>query len=170
MTVVAEQRVVMDDVAAAIELQRVRGHLANAGSLKASKPDVVAAVSDMALAQAQDRQAGFARRRRMVHQARQGRGRGSASQEPVHRALLAVSQNGRPERTGSGSSLHGRTPDFRQNGPRRPATIAGPCRNQRFGNLFARITEFRTVATRYDKTAESIAAAVHVVTGVVAAT
>ena len=37
-------------------------------------------------------------------------------------------------------------------------------------NFFARIKEFRAVATRYDKTAESFAAAIHLVARVVAAT
>ncbi len=37
-------------------------------------------------------------------------------------------------------------------------------------NLFAKIKEFRAVATRYDKTGESFAAAIHLVAGVVAAT
>ncbi len=38
------------------------------------------------------------------------------------------------------------------------------------GNFFARIKEFRAIATRYDKTDESFAAAIHLVSGVVAAT
>ena len=37
-------------------------------------------------------------------------------------------------------------------------------------NLFARLKEFRAVATRYDKTDASFAAAIHLVAGVVAAT
>ena len=37
-------------------------------------------------------------------------------------------------------------------------------------NLFARIKEFRTVATRHDKTDESFAAGIHLVTGAIAAT
>ena len=37
-------------------------------------------------------------------------------------------------------------------------------------NLFGKIKEFRAVATRYDKTDESFAAAIHLVSGVVAAT
>ena len=37
-------------------------------------------------------------------------------------------------------------------------------------NFFARIKEFRAVATRYDKIDESFAAAIHLVAGVVAAT
>ena len=37
-------------------------------------------------------------------------------------------------------------------------------------NFFARVKEFRAVATRYDKTDESFAAAIHLVAGVVAAT
>ncbi len=37
-------------------------------------------------------------------------------------------------------------------------------------NLFAKLKEFRAVATRYDKTDESFAAAIHLVAGVVAAT
>ena len=37
-------------------------------------------------------------------------------------------------------------------------------------NFFARIKEFRAVATRYDKTGESFAAAIHLVAGVIAAT
>ena len=37
-------------------------------------------------------------------------------------------------------------------------------------NFFAGIKEFRSVATRYDKTDESFAAAIHLVAGVVAAT
>ena len=37
-------------------------------------------------------------------------------------------------------------------------------------NFFARIKEFRAVVTRYDKTDESFAAAIHLVAGVVAAT
>lgn len=37
-------------------------------------------------------------------------------------------------------------------------------------NFFARIKEFREVATRYDKTDESFAAGIHLVAGVVAAT
>ncbi len=40
----------------------------------------------------------------------------------------------------------------------------------RTGNFFARIREFRAVATRYDKTDASFAAAIHLVSGVVAAT
>ncbi len=38
------------------------------------------------------------------------------------------------------------------------------------GNFFARIREFRAIATRYDKPGESFAAAIHLVSGVVAAT
>ena len=37
-------------------------------------------------------------------------------------------------------------------------------------NFFARIKEFRPVATRYDKTDESFAAGIHLVAGVIAAT
>ena len=37
-------------------------------------------------------------------------------------------------------------------------------------SFFARIKEFRAVATRYDKTDESFAAAIHLVAGVVTAT
>ena len=37
-------------------------------------------------------------------------------------------------------------------------------------NFFAKIKEFRAVATRYDKTDESFAAAIHLVAGVIAAT
>lgn len=37
-------------------------------------------------------------------------------------------------------------------------------------NFFAKIKEFRAVATRYDKTDESFAAGIHLVAGVVAAT
>ena len=37
-------------------------------------------------------------------------------------------------------------------------------------NFFARIKEFRAVATRYDKTDESFAAAINLVAGVIAAT
>ncbi len=37
-------------------------------------------------------------------------------------------------------------------------------------NFFSRIKEFRAVATRYDKTDASFAAAIHLVSGVVAAT
>ena len=37
-------------------------------------------------------------------------------------------------------------------------------------NFFAKIKEFRSVATRYDKTDESFAAAVHLAAGVIAAT
>ena len=40
----------------------------------------------------------------------------------------------------------------------------------RTGNVFARIREFRAVATRCDKPGESFAAAIHLVSGVVAAT
>ncbi len=40
----------------------------------------------------------------------------------------------------------------------------------RIENFFARIREFRAVATRYDKTDASFAAAIHLVSGVVAAT
>ncbi len=40
----------------------------------------------------------------------------------------------------------------------------------RIENFFARIKEFRAVATRYDKTDTSFAAAIHLVSGVVAAT
>ena len=40
----------------------------------------------------------------------------------------------------------------------------------RIENFFARIREFRAVATRYDKTDTSFAAAIHLVSGVVAAT
>ncbi len=40
----------------------------------------------------------------------------------------------------------------------------------RTGNVFARIKEFRSIATRYDKPGESFAAAIHLVSGVVAAT
>ena len=40
----------------------------------------------------------------------------------------------------------------------------------RTGNVFARIKEFRAIATRYDKTDASFAAAIHLVSGVVAAT
>ena len=40
----------------------------------------------------------------------------------------------------------------------------------RIENFFARIKEFRAIATRYDKTDESFAAAIHLVSGVVAAT
>ncbi len=40
----------------------------------------------------------------------------------------------------------------------------------RIENFFARIKEFRAVATRYDKTDESFAAAIHLVAGVIAAT
>ncbi len=39
----------------------------------------------------------------------------------------------------------------------------------RIENVFARIREFRAVATRYDKTDASFAAAIHLVSGVVAA-
>ncbi len=39
----------------------------------------------------------------------------------------------------------------------------------RTGNVFSRIREFRAVATRYDKPGESFAAAIHLVSGVVAA-
>ena len=37
-------------------------------------------------------------------------------------------------------------------------------------NFFAKIKEFRAIATRYDKTDKSFAAAIHLVSGVVAAT
>ena len=37
-------------------------------------------------------------------------------------------------------------------------------------NLFAKLKEFRAVATRYDKTDASFAAAIHLMAGVVAAT
>ena len=37
-------------------------------------------------------------------------------------------------------------------------------------NFFAKIKEFRAVATRYDKTDESFAAAIHLAAGVIAAT
>ena len=37
-------------------------------------------------------------------------------------------------------------------------------------NFFARIKEFRAISTRYDKTDASFAAAIHLVSGVVAAT
>ncbi len=37
-------------------------------------------------------------------------------------------------------------------------------------NFFARIKEFRAIATRYDKTDTSFAAAIHLVSGVIAAT
>ena len=37
-------------------------------------------------------------------------------------------------------------------------------------NFFSRIKEFRAVATQYDKTDESFAAAIHLVAGVIAAT
>ncbi len=40
----------------------------------------------------------------------------------------------------------------------------------RIENVFARIREFRAVATRHDKTDTSFAAAIHLVSGVVAAT
>ncbi len=40
----------------------------------------------------------------------------------------------------------------------------------RIGNVFARIREFRAVATRCDKTDASFAAAIHLVSGVIAAT
>ncbi len=40
----------------------------------------------------------------------------------------------------------------------------------RIENFFARIKEFRAIATRYDKTEASFAAAIHLVSGVVAAT
>ncbi len=40
----------------------------------------------------------------------------------------------------------------------------------RIENFFARIREFRAIATRYDKTDASFAAAIHLVSGVVAAT
>ena len=36
-------------------------------------------------------------------------------------------------------------------------------------NFFAKIKEFRAIATRYDKTDESFAAGIHLVAGVVAA-
>ncbi len=39
----------------------------------------------------------------------------------------------------------------------------------RIENFFARIKEFRAIATRYDKTEASFAAAIHLVSGVVAA-
>ena len=41
---------------------------------------------------------------------------------------------------------------------------------QEIENFFARIKEFRAVATRYDRIDESFAAAIHLVAGVVAAT
>ena len=40
---------------------------------------------------------------------------------------------------------------------------------RRIENFFARIKEFRAVATRYDRTDESFAAAIHLVSGVIAA-
>ena len=44
------------------------------------------------------------------------------------------------------------------------------CRlRHRIDSFFAKIKEFRSVATRYDKTDESFAAAVHLVSGVIAA-
>ena len=43
-------------------------------------------------------------------------------------------------------------------------------RRHQIENFFSRIKEFRAVATRYDKTDESFAAAIHLVAGVIAAT
>ncbi|MCY4304417.1 MAG: hypothetical protein OXC62_06510 [Aestuariivita sp.] len=40
---------------------------------------------------------------------------------------------------------------------------------QRMTNIFSKIKEFRTIATRYDKTAFSFATGIHLVAGVIAA-